>query len=207
MKNLYLVFVLLNISQWVQSQVGINTVSPTAELEIAASTANLPALELEPQAVPIGTATGQMAVIGNQLFIYDASRGKWLSVSATPLVFSRGGDVGSQSLRMAGNLTNANSGVLLPYDGTIIAITSNSNTVSGVSTNNLAAPFNVRVREGNATVAGGNISFNLLGGTYNDTTANIDFNAGNHIHVRAQNTGTDTISNPTVTIWIKWRAN
>ncbi|KEZ92238.1 hypothetical protein [Nonlabens ulvanivorans] len=207
MKNLFLALTLLATTQWIQGQVGINTVSPTAELDIAASTTNLPALELEPQSVPTGAATGQMAVIGDQLYMYDASRGKWLTIAATPLVFSRGGDIGSQSLRMAGNLTTANSGILLPFDGTIIAITSNSNTVSGTATNNLAAPFNVRIRQSNTTIVGGNINFNLLGGTYNDNTANIDFSAGNHIHVRAQNTGTDTISNPTVTIWVKWRAN
>ncbi len=208
MKKLILFLILIFSNQFIYSQVGINTTTPTAELDINTSALNLPALNIEPQSTPTGTATGQIAVIGDQLYMYDATRAKWLSTDAIPLIFSRSGDVtGTQNLRLAGNATSVNSGLLMPYNGTVVAITTNSNVSSNTTTNNLSTPFNIRIREEDNTVAGGEINFNLLAGKYIDTTINLDFVIGNHITARTSNTGTDSINNPVVTVWIKWRAN
>ena len=68
------------------AQVGIGTITPNAELEIK-SNSTLPALELNPQTAPVGTATGQIAVIGDKLYMFDVTRAKWLSVEATMLNF------------------------------------------------------------------------------------------------------------------------
>lgn len=209
MKFLTLVLLTICLVSLSNAQVGVNTNTPSAALHIQTLPTNQPNLQLDPQTVPTGTATGQIAVIGDQLYMYDAVRNKWLSINATPLVFSRTGNVDDESLRAAGNVASANSGSLMPFDGTIVAITANSNTTSGVATNNLATPFNIRVRNGNTTIVGGDITITMASGVFTQTNTNVDFSAGNHFHVRSRNdgTGTDTISNPVVTIWVKWRQN
>ncbi len=98
-------------------QVGIGTLTPTAQLEISNDIANpnLPLLELNPQSAPTGSATGQLSVIGDKLFMYDATRVKWLSVESTALHFARGGSNRNDApLRFSGVIGNQNSGAYMP---------------------------------------------------------------------------------------------
>jgi hypothetical protein len=81
----------------VMAQVGINTTStPVAQLEIQDGGASLPALKLTPQTNPSGTETGQLAVIGDQLYMYNATRTKWLSIESEMMMF------GENSARVSG---------------------------------------------------------------------------------------------------------
>ena len=65
MKNLQAIyfFLLFFACFSVSAQVGVGTTDPTAELEIETSNSGIPALELNPQSSPTGTATGQLAVL------------------------------------------------------------------------------------------------------------------------------------------------
>ena len=115
------------------AQVGIGTTSPSAMLELVSTDTGIPALELTPQSAPVGDTTGQLAVIGDILYMYDAIKGLWLSVETVSFDFGKSGNVETESLRSQGNITSANSGTLMPFNGTIIAITANSNTASGTT--------------------------------------------------------------------------
>ena len=182
------------------SQVGIGTTNPTSELEIATSTNGIPALELNPQTTPVGTATGQLAVIGNILYMYDATRVKWLSVAETALQFSRDGNVNTQTLRFGGDMINGGLGPLMPREGTIVAIT--ATTFSNPNKN-----FELRVRRYDST--SGIISttqndiFALTNFEYVNVNMNIDFGPNDFITIRGSAGG--NAQDLTVVVWIKWR--
>ncbi|MBL4662223.1 MAG: hypothetical protein JKY22_01355 [Flavobacteriaceae bacterium] len=187
------------ITYGLSAQVGIGTVSPSAELEISGSNTGIPTLELNPQSAPTGSTTGQLAVIGDMLFMYDATRGKWLSVESTTLALGRGGNINSGNLRATGNQANSRSGYLMPFNGTIVAITAKSNDGNGAQTKQ----FSVRVRNGNTT----NTSMNITTSSseYINTAANVDFSSGDYINVTSNNDGNGNVSNASVVIWVKWR--
>ena len=67
------------------SQVVVGTTDPTSELEIETTDTGIPALEINPQTAPVGSANGQIAVIGDKLYMYDLTRTKWLSIETTAL--------------------------------------------------------------------------------------------------------------------------
>lgn len=177
------------------SQVGIGTIVPSAELEIE-GTGTLPALELNPQVAPVGTATGQIAVIGDQLYMYDATRAKWLSASATPLTWSKNGSADDENLRFGGDVADTNSGAAMPYNGTIVFVSARAS--GGLATKG----FEIRRRNGPFTWS--TTPFNLVGGNFRDTSYNVDFNAGEYINVYAVAAGA-AVTNAAVTVWVKWR--
>ncbi|GAA3637542.1 hypothetical protein GCM10022397_23870 [Flavivirga jejuensis] len=188
------------------AQVGIGTTSPTAELEIETTNTGMPALEINPQTAPVGSVTGQLAVIGDKLFMYDATRVKWLSVETTALQYGYeataddrmlwfGGDIGNNST------TEDDTGPKMPFDGSIVYITiesSGGNTSKSfeIVVNGTAVPNNA-----DPTLDG---RFNLSGGSFTRTTFNIDFNAGDYIMLKARNNGSGVID-PAAIIWVKWR--
>ena len=108
------------------SQVGIGTTNPTAELEIETTNTGIPALELNAQTAPTGNATGQISLIGDKLFMYDATRSKWLSLETIALQYGRNGNADNQRLHYGGNMQNNNSGAMMPFNGTIVAVSSRS---------------------------------------------------------------------------------
>lgn len=180
------------------AQVGIATTVPSAQLELANNplAPNFPLLELNPQTAPVGTATGQLAVIGNQLFMYDATRAKWLSTSATPLSWSKTGSASNENLRFGGDVANNNSGAAMPYNGTIVFVSAQS------SGGNATKGFDVRVRSGSTTLS--TTTFNLIANNFTNTSYNVDFVAGNYINVYAVPAGA-AVTDPAVTVWVKWR--
>lgn len=190
--------VLAVMCQSIFAQVGIGTTSPTAQLELSNSllAPNLPLLELNPQATPAGTATGQLAVIGDQLYMYDAVRVKWLTISATPLTWSKNGNADDENLRFGGDVANNNSGAAMPYNGTIVFISARAS--GGLATKG----FEVRVKSGTITLS--TTSFNLVGSNFTNTTYNVNFNAGDYINVYAVAAGA-AVADPAVTVWVKWR--
>lgn len=204
MRDLILLFsIVFFIVNATYSQVGIGTTDPTAELEIETTSSGIPALEINPQTTPTGTANGQITVINNKLYMFDTSRGvlsalgKWLSVETTTLPYARGGNNrNNQVLRFGGVVSNQNSGALMPFDGTIVV---GSARISG---GDATKQFSIEVRNGATVVSTTN--FNLTASEYTDTTLNIDFSAGDYIIARISNVGT-TVNNPNLILWVKWR--
>lgn len=182
------------------AQVGIGTTNPTAELEIATTNTGLPALELNPQTAPTGTVTGQLAVIGNELFMYDANRGKWLGVGAMALQFGKEGAFNNDTLEFGGDLEQDGVGPLMPFNGTIVAVTATTYVNAGKR-------FQIRVRDYNP-VAGTITStqtynFALTNYEYNNTSLNLDFNTNDFITIRGNGGG--NAEDAAVVVWVKWR--
>ncbi len=181
------------------SQVGVGTTNPTSELEIETTNTGIPALEINPQTAPVGSADGQLAVIGDKLYMYDLTRLKWLSVESTALQFAWAGSADNQLLWFGGDVEN--TGPLMPYDGTIVYVTVNS------SGGNATKSMDLRI---NGTNVGNNADptldgrFNLAGGIFNYTNYNINFSAGDYITIHARNAGS-AVDDPTAVIWVKWR--
>ncbi len=189
------------------AQVGIGTTSPTAELEIETTNTGIPALELNPQTAPTGSVTGQLAVIGDKLFMYDATRAKWLSVESTPLQYGYGFGADNQVLFFGGdvgldNTTENDTGPKMPFDGTIIYISVQS------SGGDASKQFDIEIN--GTPVANDNANpeidgrFSLSSGSYTYTDYNIDFSAGDYIMLKARANGAP-VNDPAAIIWVKWR--
>lgn len=181
------------------SQIGVGTTSPTSELEIETTNTGIPALEINPQTAPVGSADGQLAVIGDKLYMYDLTRTKWLSVETTALQYGWAGSADNQLLWFGGDIEN--TGPLMPLDGTIVYVTVNS------SGGNATKRMDLRI---NGSNVGNNADptldgrFNLVGGSFNYSSYNINFNAGDYITINAANNGS-AVDDPAAIIWVKWR--
>ena len=206
MKKSLCFIMLLYCSYYSFSQVGIGTTNPTAELEIGTTNTGIPALEINPQTAPVGSVTGQLAVIGDKLFMYDATRVKWLSVETTALQYGYestaddrviwfGGDIGRNTS------TEDDTGPKMPFDGTIVYMTiesagGNASKSFEIEINGTAVPNNA-----DPTLDG---AFDLSGGTFTRTTFNIDFSTGDYIMLKATSNGSGVLD-PAAIIWVKWR--
>ena len=197
--------VILFLTLNVNSQVGVGTTNPTSALEIMSTNTGIPALEINPQSAPVGSADGQLAVIGDKLYLFDTSRanvgtpGKWLSVEVSVLPFGRNGNADNTNLKTAGNSAQNRSGYLMPFNGTIIHATVRSNNNSGAQ----AKQFDIQVRTGNTNISSTSITTAAAEAT--NTNLNVDFSAGNFINVRINNDGNGNVNNPVLTLWVKWR--
>lgn len=199
----YVFLLFLSITFSTYSQVGINTTTPTAELEIQTTNTGLPALKINSQTSPNGSETGQIAVIGDKLYMYDATRGKWLSIETVALQYGRNGSRDDEILRYTGGVDDAGSGPRMPFDGTIVYMTINSSggapdkefdiKINGTDVPNNADP----------TLDG---MINLTSGSFTRTTYNIDFNAGDYIllEIGVLPSSMD-VDDPAGVIWVKWR--
>ena len=190
------------------AQVGIGTVLPTAQLEIANDPLlpNVALLELNPQTSPTGTATGQLAVIGDQLYMYDATRAKWLSVETTALQYGYAQSCDNQELFFGGDIglelsTEGLTGAKMPFDGTMVYMTIQSS--GGFATKSFEIVVNGTPvpNSGDDTIDG---RINLTANTFTRTTYNIDFDAGDYIAIKARNPGA-AVEDPAAIIWVKWR--
>lgn len=187
------------------SQVGVGTTSPSAHLEVdVASDVTLPALEINPQTAPVGSAEGQLAVMGDatngyKLYMYDDVRDKWLSVEVSTLTLGRSGNQDNVNLRATANQGNNRSGYLMPFNGTIIHATAKSNDNNGAQ----AKQLSIQVRNGNTTNSTTTIT--TAASEYIGTALNVDFSAGDYINGTIDNDGNGNINNVSVVIWVKWR--
>jgi len=182
------------------AQVGIGTVSPTSELEIEGTDTGIPALELNPQSAPVGDAMGQLAVIGDLLYMYDDARDKWLSVESTALQFGNESSISSNNLFFGGELQNNGSGPQMPFDGTIVYLTVQTS-------NSTSRRMDIRI---NGSNVGNNADptldaqFNLSSGTFSFSQFNIDFDAEDYISLNVNSNGSDPEDTAAI-IWVKWR--
>lgn len=180
-----------------QAQVGIGTTTPNSALEIKTSSDDLPALELNPQTAPQGTVTGQISIIGDKLFMFDADRGKWLSVESTSFNFGLDSWTGDNYLEYAGDIND--SGPAMPFAGTIVYAT--INTTDGDP--NHTGSIQIFDEAGGATVVAQE-NFALVQGSRIYKNLNLDFEAGQIIRVYIDPTNWG-VENPSLVLWIKWR--
>ena len=190
---------LLLLTSGVYAQVGIGTILPTAELEIETTNTGIPALELNPQSTPVGTADGQLAVIDDKLYLYDATRTKWLSTDTTSLNYGWAGTADGQVLWFGGDVEL--TGPIMPLDGTIVYVTINS--TGGNTTKRMELQINGADvgNNGDPTIDG---RISLAGGSFSYSDYNIDFNAGDYLTIEAASNGTG-VDDPVAVIWVKWR--
>lgn len=173
-------------------KVGVGSTNPTSKLKIDASTDTFPSLEIVPRTTaPTGTTSGQIAMIDNSIYIYDATRAKWLSSETMTYTFGGSGALDGVYLGYGG-VANANSGAKILQNATIIGI-----TAEAASGNNSKAI--------DIELASGITTFNLNGAlAYSSNTTSIDVNAADYIAIFAQAAGA-SVSNLTVTLHLKWR--
>ena len=183
------------------AKVGIGTNNPSAGLEILGADTGAPVLELNPQSAPVGTATGQLAVIGDLLYMYDATRSKWLSVESTALQFAKNNRQATtdEFLFFGGNLRDGTkSGALMPFDGTVVIVSARR-----ADTDTSAETYLVSINGSTSSLPGNSIEFAAGSQSVNGTSYNIDFNAGDFLNVY---TSLSRISyDPAVIVWVKWR--
>ena len=198
MPKIITTFVFLFLACTTLAQVGVGTTSPVGKLTVDASADTTAALELVPQPTPTtNLAAGQIAVIGDKAYMYDVSRSKWLSLEILPIEFGFSGARDNVYLRSAGNVNNANSGPIMPYNGTIVAVTANSNNGSTTK------EFEVRVRNG--TTTNSTQSYNLVNREFLENNTNLDFDAGDFLKVFINDDTTGDVNNLNVVLFVKWR--
>lgn len=201
MKN-FLIFILSLSAYSAASQVGLGEAHPTAALEVKTEATGLSALRLNPQSNPVGTETGQMAIIGSQLYMFDAPRDKWLSVEQTTLEYGRLGS-GSDPAEVEYGGGDLQNGPRMPFDGTIVSVslsaTDDNNREISLFINNVLVPND----DTNVEIDG---VFNLDPVTlrYEDTNYNLNFNTGDMLSFQVDGAVND-IDDLVVTMSIKWR--
>lgn len=197
MKKFIIIFI-LSISG-LHAQVGIGTSTPNSALEIRSVSDDLPALELNPQTAPQGTVTGQLAVIGDKLFLFDDVRDKWLTVESTVFNFGKDSWAADDYLEYAGDIDD--SGPQMPFAGTIVYATINTTDGDPSHTGS------IRVFNGpdDPAIAGQEpLVLNQGSRVYKEV--DMDFEAGQTLRVYIDPSGWG-VENPSVVLWIKWRNN
>ena len=164
-------------------------------VKIDASGATNAPFELVPQTVvpSTGLASGQMTVIGDELYIYDGGRSKWLSADSTTYIVSMASASG-QIMSIGGTVGN-DVGFKMPMKATLVKVSVSS------SGGNATKGFEIR-KVGSATPLK---SFSLTAGSYMSSNDNISLNLGDIVQVYVVGQGTP-VKNPIVTLFIKWQA-
>jgi hypothetical protein len=181
------------------AQVGIGTTDPSAQLDVVGTNTGIPTLALSTQTAPIGTQMGQLSVIGDKLYHYDATRGKWLSVESSTIAFGLEGNVDNQALEFTGDVET--TGPKMPFDGTVVYLSIQSSGGQSdkgfqIVKNGIDVPDNP-----NTTIDG---SINLVSGSYINTNYNLDFNAGDYFEIDVAAAG-GNVNNVSFVMWVKWR--
>ena len=178
--------------QVAQAQVGIGRTTTTSMLDIATTNNGIPALCLTPQTNPIGSKEGHLAVIGDQLYVYDALRSKWLTQEMSTMSFGVNGTKSQATLEYSGDITAV--GAVLPKNGIISGITVNS---SGGGNNKVVqikiTPLTGSVRTHNVTLTNGKCNFQNL---------DYEFSKDDSIEISLTSAGSN-ISNPSVVLYTK----
>jgi len=147
---------------------------------------------LTPTTTPSGSEDGRITYSQGDLFVYDSTRTKWISLSRRNFVFSRDGqNQSSQFLKIGGVVTSV-TGLKMPRNGTILRIIANSRNNSNVT-------YEVRK---NGTPLASLVISGTQGGFNN--YINVDFNANDDLKIY-MNVTSGRVDYPVVWIEIAWR--
>lgn len=167
-------------------------------VDIAPVNANIPTLQLGEQVTPVGSETGQLSVVDGRLYLYDATRVKWLSIETEAMMFGENSPNQGIVSRFGGDLQTNNSEPLMPFNGTIVYATGR------LGIGDADKVITIRIRRGTATPTVEDISFSAS--EFRETDLNIDFQAGDYITVFIEDDGAgNTISEHVEMLWVKWR--
>lgn len=205
LKVLFLVVAIFFAKVPTFGQVGLGVTSPTAMLEVKTEKNGLAGLGLSPQAHPIGQDLGQLAVIEDKLFVYYDTKNKWLSVETTNLEFGRLG-LGSVPKEIEYGGGDVQTGVKMPFDGSIVSISIEARSVSSnrsvlLFINDTPVPNN----DSNSNIDG---VFDLTATDRSvlNNSYNIDFSEGDVIKFEVDpNVGESDIIDLTLVAQVKWR--
>jgi hypothetical protein len=170
---------------------GANNVSVSGQ-QIADGVADI----LNLPAMTVSTINGQPIVT-----LADTTRSnKILSIDSVVFTWGENGLSNLDWLQIGGNATDAESGFIMPMDGTIVYSTGHcENTAANSKDIHL---FIDGVDQGSlGTLAGG------ANAEYNDNTINFDFNQGQKLRLRAVGAGTGNINDTVCSVFCKWRAS
>jgi len=171
--------------------ISVDAANGTVELDQTGET--LPSFRLVPGATFPTTNLGSGALhpdTDGSLYSYDSTRSKWLSISEFPYHFTDNGNNDSSYLKI-GNVASTSIGWVAPYDLTII-------TVEAIGEGNLTKTFDLEANTVSIE------TFSLVSGSYSDSSANIDINAGDILQCFATGAGA-SVNDPVVSIYTKRR--
>ncbi len=173
--------------------VGINTEAPEAQLHIKSN--NVP-FKIEPNtSTPTGSSAGQMHVDNTNgiLYIYDATRGKWLSVDRTMVGWGRNNsNTTNEYLRQFNGAPSIVNGWRMIRNATITAI-------SAQTDKNQTWTLEIRKNDSSNIITSLTIS-NSKGNHSN--TVNINVNEGDYLQAYCNG---NSIDYPQTLIEIAWR--
>jgi len=138
-------------------------------------------------------ADGDFHVEDGTIFLYDLARTKFLS-SGTPIAlqFGKNNGVGNEFLRFGGDARDGDSGAILPWDATIVAM-----TLKGEN-NETGQLFDIDV-DGTAVE-----TLTAVSSKISDDTLNLDVDAGETINLFARGSGSE-VDDPYAIIFAKRR--
>ena len=159
------------------------------------ATNNFAPLELTPatQAPTAGLAAGQIANINGELFAYDGTRAKWLSMTTMQYTFNAN-SVNGQMLQI-GDVINLSAGHRMPEKATIVKLVI---TTTGGDQNKV---FELRKNSVPTAIK----TMTLSSGNYTSTNDNIALNVGDVIQIFATANG-QPAKNVIACIYVKWTA-
>lgn len=139
-----------------------------------------------------GLAGGQLSVIGDQLYLYDDGRAKWLSVQETKYHWAD--NVVKGKIMKIGDALGTNVGYKIPSDSTVVAVTANEATGSNRS---------VQLRRNGTAVS--LKTFSLSSGSYTSNTDSIDLDEGDVLQVYVTGGSGPPCKDLVVNVHLKYR--
>ena len=147
--------------------------------------------------ITLSTINGQTIVT----FTDDTRGDKQLSIESNAFGFGENSLVHLDWIRPAGNATDADSGYIMPLDGTVVFCTAHCEDTSGADSKNIHLYIDGvdNGSLGSITGPGTNV-------TFNNNTVNIDFTAGQRIRLQAVGAGSGNIEDTVASVHVRWRA-
>ncbi len=143
-----------------------------------------------------GMIDGSLEIYDGILYMYDATRTKWLSVNRQTLVFSKAGITADQYLNLAGGVIDSGSGYRIPANSTIVSMSVQSSTTDN---------YSVSIRKSGSVTDLATLSVPGTDGTSTVST-NTNLTINEDIQCYLNYTGSSAgVEDPVVMIQLAWR--